>query len=62
MNNLENRMTIAGSHIKVMLSLKGGRFDGLHMSFGEVHDMDVVSNAGAIRRGIVVAVYLHGVS
>ena len=60
-HNLLNRMTAAGAKVqrgKTAAALALQEFDCQRVRFGEIGDVDVISNAGAVEGGIVVAEHL----
>ena len=60
-HNLLNRMTAAGAKVqrgKTADALALQEFDCQSVRFGEIGDVDVISNAGTVERRIVVAEHL----
>src|SRR5659263_548772 len=55
LDHLTHRVTRAGPDVEHVLALLGEVVQGGEVGLGEVQDVDVVADAGAVRGGVVVA-------
>src|ERR1041385_6623417 len=53
--HLEDRTPCAGADVEDVVGLRRGGFDGEAMRLGQIIDMNVIAEAGAVWGGVVVA-------
>ena len=60
MEHFQHAVALAGAQVAdEQAAVRFQLPDGAHMAAGQVHHMDVVAHAGAVRGGVVVAEHMH---